>query len=101
MDRSEVLQILKAHESEFRAAGIESMSLFGSMARGEEAPGDIDVAIKLAKNFTARGWEYFGRLDDLEKQLAEMFQCNVDLIAEPHRKERFQKEIDRDRALAF
>ena len=58
MNRDQVIRALKAHEQELRAAGVVSVSLFDSTARG------------------------VGRLEDLEQH-------------------RFQKEIDKDRALAF
>ena len=65
-----------------RAAGVVSVSLFGSTARGEADPGDVDIAVRLAESFSRGGFDYFGRLEDLAQH-------------------RFQKEIDKDRALAF
>ena len=79
-----------------------SVSLFGSTARRESAPGDIDIAVRLAEDFSHGGFDYFGRLEDLERRsLSELLGCKVDVVEEPVRKERFQQEIDRDRALAF
>ena len=34
MEREQVIAALRAHEQEFRAAGVVSVSLFGSVARG-------------------------------------------------------------------
>ena len=42
MNRSEALRILKAHLAEFRAMGVASLALFGSVAR-DEARSDSDV----------------------------------------------------------
>jgi predicted nucleotidyltransferase len=43
-----VLAILRAHEAELRAAGIRRLSLFGSVARGDdEAESDVDLAAEL------------------------------------------------------
>src|ERR1017187_2973013 len=61
-----------------RAAGVVSVSLFGSTARGESDPGDV-----------------------FEQHLSQLLGCKVDAVEEPVRIERFQKEIDKDRALAF
>ena len=101
MDRADVLATLKAHEQELRTAGVLSVSLFGSVARGEKALNDIDIAVRLGDNFSARGLDYFTRLSQLENRLSGMLGCKVDVIEEPVRKKRFQLEIDRDRSLAF
>ena len=78
MNRDQVIRALKAHEQELRAAGVVSVSLFGSTARGESDPGDV-----------------------FEQHLSQLLGCKVDVVEEPVRIERFQKEIDKDRALAF
>src|ERR1017187_4719408 len=101
MNRDQVIRALKAHEQELRAVGVVSVSLFGSTARGEPDPGDVDIAVRLAENFSHGGFDYFGRLEDLEQHLSQMLACTVDVVEDPVRKERFQKEIDKDRALAF
>ena len=101
VNRDHVIGALKAHEQELRAAGVVSVSLFGSTARGESNPGDVDIAVRLGENFSHGGFHYFGRLEALEQHLSELLGCKVDVVEEPVRKARFQKEIDRDRALAF
>jgi predicted nucleotidyltransferase len=101
MERERVIAALKAHERELRAAGVESVSLFGSVARGEDSAGDVDLAVRLGEGFSAPGLNYFSRLAELEGRLSGMLGCKVDVIEEPVRKQRFQREIDRDRALAF
>jgi uncharacterized protein len=101
MGRDEVICVLKAHEPELRAAGVVSASLFGSMARGEDPAHDADVAVRLGPNFSAPGLDYFTCMDKLESRLSKILGCKVDVVEETVRKERFQREIDRDRALAF
>jgi predicted nucleotidyltransferase len=101
MEREQVTAALRAHEQEFRAAGVLSVSLFGSVARGENPAHDIDVVVRLGDNFSKPGLDYIGRLDDLEQRLSGILGCRVDVVEEPVRKQRFQREIDRDRALAF
>jgi predicted nucleotidyltransferase len=101
MDRDRVIATLRAHESELRAAGVTSLSLFGSVARGERSAHDVDLAVRLGQSFSARGLDYFSRLEHLEERLSHILGCEVDVVEEPVRKERFQKEIDKDRALAF
>src|SRR5262245_45482591 len=101
MNRGRVIAALREHEPELRAAGVLSLSIFGSAARGEAGPGDVDIVVRLGENFSRGGFDYFGRLEDLEQRLSQLLGCKVDLVEEPVRKERFQKEIDRDRAIAF
>ena len=101
MERDYVLAALKAHEQELRTAGVVSLSLFGSVARGEASPHDVDVAVRLSENFSAPGLDYFSRLTELEGRLSGILGCKVDVIEEPVRKKQFQTEIDRDRTLAF
>jgi predicted nucleotidyltransferase len=101
MDREQVIRALKDHEHELRAAGVLSLSLIGSVARGEVPAHDVDVVVRLADNFSAPGLDYIVRLDNLEQRLSEILDCKVDVIEEPVRKARFQREIDKDRALAF
>jgi predicted nucleotidyltransferase len=99
--KEEVLAVLRAHEPEFRAAGVVGMSIFGSVARGEPHPQDVDIAVRLGENFSKGGFDYFGKLEFLERRLRELLRCEVDVIKEPATKKRLQDEIDRDRAIAF
>ena len=101
MNRDQVIRALKAHEQELRAAGVVSVSLFGSVARGESPTHDVDVVVRLGENFSEPGLDYFSRMDELEERLARILGSKVDVVEEPVRKVRFQQEIDRDRALAF
>jgi uncharacterized protein len=101
MDRDEAIATLRNYAPELIAAGVVSVSLFGSTARGEADPGDVDVAVRLAKGFSSGGFDYFYQLDQLEKRLSQLLGCKVDVVAEPVRREVFQHQIDRDRALAF
>jgi predicted nucleotidyltransferase len=101
MERDRVIAALKAHEQELRTAGVLGLSLFGSVARGEDSTHDIDVAVRLSENFSAPGLDYFSRLSKLEGRLTGILGCKVDVIEEPVRKKRFQTEIDRDRTVAF
>jgi uncharacterized protein len=101
MHREQVLNTLREHAPELQAAGVLSLSVFGSTARGEVEPADVDVAVRLADSFSSGGLDYYYQLEQLEKRLSAMLGCKVDVVPEPVRKERFQREIDRDRAFAF
>lgn len=94
----DIIAKLRAHESELRGAGIRHVSLFGSVARGDAAvDSDVDVAIELDPT---AGVGLF-RLTALERRIAEMLDCRVDVLPEPVEKPRLQASIDRDRRVAF
>lgn len=102
MRRDEIISKLRAHEPELRAAGVTGLALFGSAARGEQRDNsDVDVVVKLSDEARGEGFAYFGRLDTLNRRLAEILERPVDIVAEPIRKESLRQEIERDRIVAF
>jgi len=101
MDRDLAIAALREHERELRASGVLSVSLFGSVARGEPVGNDVDVAVRLGESFSKPGLDYFNRMDDLEERLSKILDCEVDVVEEPVRRGSFQREIDKDRAIAF
>jgi predicted nucleotidyltransferase len=61
--RSELLQVLRAHEAELRARGVDTLTLFGSMARGAATgTSDVDLAIRPGAGFSSGGFDHFGRM---------------------------------------
>jgi uncharacterized protein len=93
-----VIATLRAHEVELRQAGLRSLSLFGSVARGEtETDSDID----LAAEFDPAARMDLLRLTALERRIAELLGCPVDLLPEPVEKHRLQDQINQDRRRAF
>ncbi|MGI8743326.1 MAG: nucleotidyltransferase family protein [Bryobacteraceae bacterium] len=102
MNREQVIATLRALEPELKAAGVLSLSLFGSTARGDAGPeSDVDVAVRVSESFSNRGLDYFWRMEQLEQRLSRLLGRKVDVLEEPVRKERLQRQIDKDRALAF
>ena len=93
-----VIATLRAHEAELRQAGLRSLSLFGSVARGEtETDSDID----LAAEFNPAARMDLLQLTALERRIAELLGSPVDLLPEPVEKRRLQDQINRDRQRAF
>ena len=93
-----VIAALRAHEAELRAAGIRRLSLFGSVARGDdEADSDVD----LAAEFDPEARMDLFRLVALERRVAEILGRRVDLLPEPVEKPRLRANIERDRRRAF
>jgi predicted nucleotidyltransferase len=93
-----VIDLLRAHEPELREAGIQHLSLFGSVARGKaNADSDVDLAAELRPDAGIG----LLRLAAIERRLGEILGCTVDLLAEPVEKQRLRARIDRDRQRAF
>jgi predicted nucleotidyltransferase len=100
--RSELLEVLRAHEAELRADGVETMTLFGSMARDDAASGsDVDLAVRPGKGFSAGGFDHFGRLDALRDRLSVLLGCDVDLVEETALRPRLRQVIAREGLRAF
>src|SRR5262252_10728147 len=73
MDKDSILAQLRAHEAELKAAGIASLSIFGSVARGDATDrSDVDVVVRLIPERSECGFAYFGQLDALTQRLQEI-----------------------------
>jgi hypothetical protein len=102
MDCAQIKAALRAREGELKAMGVFSASIFGSVARGDAGPdSDIDVAVRLADNFSNGGFDYFEQIETLQRCLSSILGRRVDVIEEPVRKQRLQAEIDQDRSFVF
>jgi predicted nucleotidyltransferase len=102
MVRDNVIAALRAHEAELKAAGVMSLAVFGSVARGESGPSsDVDVVVRLSEDAQRGGFAYFGKLDALRSRLSSILGRPVDVIAEPVRKEHLRRAIEAERAVAF
>ncbi|GLR65426.1 hypothetical protein GCM10010909_01040 [Acidocella aquatica] len=100
--RSELLEVLRAHEAELRADGVETMTLFGSMARDDATAGsDVDLAVRPGKGFSAGGFDHFGRLEALRGRLRALLGCEVDLVEETALRPRLRQVIEREGLRAF
>jgi len=94
----QVLATLRAHEAALRAAGIRRLSLFGSVARGDDAAdSDVDLAAELDPAARID----LVRLVGLERQIGALLGRKVDLLPEPVEKPRLRANIERDRRRAF
>jgi predicted nucleotidyltransferase len=102
MKSDEIIAKLRAHEPELRAAGVTSLALFGSTARDEQrGDSDVDVVVRLSSEASRGGFAYFGRIDALGRRLEAILQRQVDVVAEPVRKDRLRRSIEKDRIIAF
>jgi len=102
MTKDEIIAKLLEHRSEFEAAGIMHMSLFGSVARGDDGPeSDIDVAISLEDRVIQSGFGYFSTMEIVKERIEDITGRSVDVLSEPVQKERLRLELERDRVVAF
>ncbi|MBW1880931.1 MAG: nucleotidyltransferase family protein [Deltaproteobacteria bacterium] len=75
MTREEILRTIASHTNELRGMGVRSLSLFGSVARGEEGPdSDVDLLVELE-----RPAGYF-KLVSVAQRLEEILGQRVDLV---------------------
>ena len=79
MDKSAVIAKLREHEQELKAAGIVGLSLFGSVARGDQTPqSDVDLMADFDKT---RRYSLL-TMGRLESRLAELLGTKVDLSSQ-------------------
>jgi uncharacterized protein len=70
--RDEILRVAAVH-------GARNVRVFGSVARGEaDRASDVDLLVDLATD--ARGFAYFGVIEDLRRDLASLLGRDVDVV---------------------
>src|ERR1700709_600347 len=98
----ELLNLLRAHEAELRARGVETLTLFGSAARGDAKAGsDVDLAVRPGAAFSKGAFDHFGKIDALRDRLTALLGCSVDLIEVPAARPRLRQVIEREGLRAF
>lgn len=100
--RIEVLRTLRALEPELRAEGIRHVSLFGSVARGEDTlASDVDLALGLAPGAAPTGFQFVAYVDRLKLRLAAALCRNVDIVILPARRRELKEVLSREAIPAF
>jgi predicted nucleotidyltransferase len=75
MERDQIIRLLSSQQQAFDDLGVESLSLFGSVVRGENRPeSDIDVLVEF------RGKATFDRYMELKFLLEDLLGGRVDLV---------------------
>lgn len=91
MERDDVLTMLSAHREDLDRFGVESLRLFGSVARGEASPGsDVDLLVSFSKTPTFSGYMR------LRIFLEDLLGRKVDLITESGLRDRVRPSVERD-----
>jgi predicted nucleotidyltransferase len=95
--KDDVLRILRAHEAELRAMGIERLDLFGSFARDEAGPeSDVDLLAELSER-ASFSWMRLEGHDQIEKLLGR----SADLLTDVVRNKYVRRSICRDLTEVF
>lgn len=101
-DRNPVLRTLRALEPELHAAGVLHVSVFGSVARGEDAAGsDVDLALDLAPGTAPDGFQFVTFVDHLRRMLAAALSRRVDVVILPARRRELREALSREAIAVF
>ena len=98
MNKDEVIQKLREHEAELKAAGIVRLAVFGSVARGDNgSEADVDLLADFDKT------KHYSLLTmgRLENRLADLLGTRVDLSSPEWLKESIKSQILREAVVAF
>ncbi|MBI5353181.1 MAG: nucleotidyltransferase family protein [Chloroflexi bacterium] len=91
MTRRTVISRIRKHRDQLTKLGVKSLSIFGSVARGEERPdSDVDILVEF------KGRATFNRFMDTKFYLEEVLGCKVDLVTPQAIKPRIKENVTRD-----
>lgn len=97
VNATQVIERLREHEQELRDRGIASISLFGSVARGEPSPQDVDLAVVFdrSKHIT------LFKLGSLQERLTELVGAPVDMTEKEALKQYVRQNAERDFVVVY
>jgi predicted nucleotidyltransferase len=91
MGREEILARLTAHRDEIERFGVESLRLFGSVARGEASgESDVDLLVRFRETPTFSGYM------KLRIFLEDLLGAKVDLVTETGLREAVRPFVEKD-----
>lgn len=91
MTRRTVISRIRRHRAQLTKLGVKSVSIFGSVARGEDHPGsDVDILVEFSGHAT------FDRYMDTKFYLEELLGREVDLVTPKAIKPRMKPYIMQD-----
>jgi uncharacterized protein len=98
MNKNEVIERLRVHEPELKAAGIVRLAVFGSVARGDNSPeSDVDLLADFDKT---RRYTLL-TMGRLENRLADLLGTRVDLSSPEWLKDSVRDQALREAVFAF
>lgn len=91
MRRDEILELLREHEREIDGFGVQSLRLFGSVARGEDsADSDVDLLVAFEESPT------YSEFMKLRIFLEDLLGARVDLVTESGLKDGARPFVERE-----
>ena len=91
INRDDVIDLLRANMKELHRLGIRSISLFGSVARGESVIGsDIDLLVDLEPPHT------FDRYTQALFFIEDLLGCPIDLVMQETLKPRARSSVEQE-----
>jgi len=98
MDKRAVIETLRRHEAELKAAGVVHLRLFGSVARGDQtADSDID----LMADFDPSQRRTLVGLVRIQNRLSDLLGAPVDLTLSHTLREPMRNRAQNEAVLAF
>lgn len=100
--RTRILTVLRALEPALRARGVVHVSVFGSVARGDDTPNsDVDLALDLAPGSAPDGFQFTAYVEEIRRSLAAALSRSVDLVILPARRQELAQSLRREAIAAF
>jgi predicted nucleotidyltransferase len=91
MTRRTVISRIRKHRAQLMKLGVKSLSIFGSVARGEERPdSDVDILVEFEGRAT------FDRYMNTKFYLEDLLGCKVDLVLPQAIKPRMRPYVMQD-----
>ena len=91
MDQKQVVKRIQANQARLTELGVASLSLFGSVARGDsKEDSDIDLLVRFD------GRASFDRYMDLKLFLEDLLGRRVDLVTEQALREEIRAHLEQD-----
>ena len=101
-ERHPILCTLRALQPQLHAAGVAHVSVFGSVARGEDtASSDVDLALDLAPGAAPEGFQFILFIERLQQMLALALSRSVDVVILPVRRRELREALGRDAIAVF
>lgn len=98
MDKARVIDTLRVHRDELRAAGVVHLSIFGSVARGEASEkSDVD----LMADFDRSKRLTLVTLGSLQQRLSEWLEAEVELSSADGMREPVRSRAMQEAVVAF
>jgi hypothetical protein len=91
VDQEQIIERIRAHRDRLTELGVASLSLFGSVARGEATEAsDVDLLVRFEGRAT------FDRYMDLKFFLEDLLGRRVDLVTEKALREEVRPHVEQE-----